>query len=49
MFHCENCGREISDWEYYVYDHKCDYCRWVENNNEREDDDNEQINFFSFS
>ena len=34
MFHCENCGREISDWEYYVYDHKCDYCRWVENNNE---------------
>ena len=41
MFHCENCGREISDWEYYVYEHKCDYCRWVENNNERGDDDNE--------
>ena len=38
MFHCENCGREISDWEYYVYDHKCDYCYLFEN---KEDDDNE--------
>ena len=40
MFHCENCGREISDWEYYVYDHKCDYCYYGINEN-MEDDDNE--------
>ena len=41
MYFCEICGREISSFDYYAYDHKCDYCRWVENNNERESDDNE--------
>ena len=41
MYHCEKCGREITDCEYYVYDRMCDYCRWVENNNESESDENE--------
>ena len=39
MFACENRGREISDWEYYVYAHQCDYCYYLFK--EREDDDNE--------
>ena len=44
MYVCEVCNKQISDWEYYAYDHKCDYCRWIGNDykeNESEEDKNE--------
>lgn len=27
MYHCENCFREISSYEYYCNDHLCEYCK----------------------
>ena len=41
MYYCDNCYKEIDSYDYYKNNGLCDYCRWVENNNEREDDDNE--------
>ena len=27
MYHCEQCFREITSYEYYANDHLCAYCR----------------------
>ena len=27
MYHCENCFREITSYEYYTNGHFCGYCR----------------------
>ena len=27
MYHCENCFREITSYEYYTNGHLCAYCR----------------------
>lgn len=27
MYHCENCYREISSYEYYYNGHLCEYCK----------------------
>lgn len=27
MYHCDQCFREITSYEYYANDHLCAYCR----------------------